>query len=108
MPNKITIQHSARFIELESYRKFQKEKEKLQSRYPEKPWQPQRQGRPVKNEPYPGWWDEWQEYKSKLSDLMFCTDCNFQQFLWDIKDEGDELKANRIINGIKRSIYYAG
>ena len=39
---------------------------------------------------------------------MFCTDCNFQQFLLDIKEEGDEVRAHRAINGIKRSIYYAG
>ena len=105
---KITIQQQDRFIELESYRNFLKEKEELRAKYPNHPWRPQKQGRPFTQEPYEGWWDEWLEYKSKLSKLMFCTDCNFQQFLWDIKEEGDEVRAHRAINGIKRSIYYVG
>ena len=106
--SKVTIQNQARFIELESYRNFLKEKEELRLQYPNKPWKPNKQGRPTKEEPYEGWWQEWLEYKSKLSKLMFCTDCNFQQFLLDIKEEGDEVRAHRAINGIKRSIYYAG
>jgi hypothetical protein len=106
--SKITIQNQDRFIELESYRNFLKEKEELRLQYPNKPWQPQKQGRPTKEEPYEGWWEEWLEYKSKLSKLMFCTDCNFQQFLWDIKEERDEVRAQRVIKGIKRSIYFVG
>tara|TARA_R110000822_G_scaffold61319_1_gene151798 strand:+ start:3388 stop:3711 length:324 start_codon:yes stop_codon:yes gene_type:complete len=106
--SKVTIQKQDRFTELKSYRNFLKEKEKLRAKYPNEPWKPQRQGRPNKEEPYESWWDEWLEYKKEITDLMFNPNGHFQNFMWDIEGEQDEIKAMRRANGITRGIHYSG
>ena len=108
--NKINIQHLDKFIELKSYQKYLKEKEKIQKKYPSKPWiTSHSKGRGNYKNPYEeNWWNDWLKYKQEMIDLLFKPNSNFQQFLWDITGEHEELKAQRAINGYDRSIYYTG
>ena len=107
--NNINIQHSERFIELESYQKYLKEKEKIQKKYPSKPWDLHNLGQGnIKDKYNEDWWQDWLKYKQEMIDLLLKPNGNFQQFMWDISTERDEVKAQRAINGIKRSIYFVG
>ena len=108
--NNINIQHSDKFIELKSYQKYLKEKAKIQKKYPSKPWLTSHpEGRGNYKNPYEEqWWNDWQSYKKEMIDLLFKPNSNFQNFIWDISTERDEIKAQRAINGYNRSLYYNG
>ena len=106
----INIQHSERFTELKSYQKYLKEKAKIQKKYPSKPWVTKTKSGPVcdTDKWEEQWWNDWLKYKQEMIDLLFKPNSNFQNFIWDISTERDEVKAQRAIKGIKRSIYYNG
>ena len=98
---RITIQQQKRFKELESYRIFLQEKKKIQNKYPTKPWDtrhPAGQGN-YKNPYEQHWWDDWQEYKKEISDLMFQPNGAFQDFVWEICNEKDEVAMKVWLRG---------
>ena len=98
---RITIQQQKRFKELESYRIFLQEKKKIQNKYPTKPWDtrhPDGQGN-YKNPFEQKWWDDWQLYKKEISDLMFQPNGAFQDFVWEICNEKDEVAMKVWLRG---------
>jgi hypothetical protein len=104
MSDNISLSTYDRWIELESYREFLIEKEKIQDKYPSKPWgyTGVENHTNKKGEFDIEWWNDYQAYKKDMFDLMNRYDSPFQQFIWDITSSRDEIKAERFIRGRKK------
>ena len=99
--NRITIQHEHRFGEIEYWNKFQKEKKKIQDKYPTKPWEvhkPTQAGR--YKDPYNSeWWEEWKSYKKEITDLLLKPKGNFTKFLYEIRPARDMMPIDIWMRG---------
>lgn len=99
---RITIQSQDRFEEIEYYRNYLKEKEAIQAKYPTKPWEYIVSAGRTSNEyctPTKEWWDDWQLYKKEITDLLLQPDGNYQNFLWEIKDDRSEKETEIWLRG---------
>ena len=98
--SKITIQHEYRFPEIKEWVKFQEEKKKIQAKYESKPWDMHEHGRGNYKDPYnKEWWDEWQQYKKEITDLILKPNGNFTKFLYEIRPEREDLKTRIWLRG---------
>lgn len=90
--NKLSINNQTELLQNKHYNKFTKEKEKLKSQYDERLWQqPAGNISNVTKE----WFlkegqHEWREYLSKIGDIIFRPESDFQKFVWDILSERDK------------------
>lgn len=91
--NKITIQSSERWEEIEEWNEYRKEKKQIQDKYPSKPWiTSDIEGRGNYKNPFEQeWWDAWCKYKNEIADLLLKPEGNFDKFLWKIVPEREEL-----------------
>ena len=94
---KVTIQTEDRWNEIEEYNWYLEEKQKIQDRYPNKPWETTNSsGQGNKKDPFEQeWWDEWCKYKKEITDLLLQPKGNFTKFLYEIRPEKSEA-ATRI------------
>ena len=101
VPGKITIQTEDRWNEIKEFNLYHEEKKAIQDKYPTKPWQ-------VQVSPGPGnhkdpfekeWWDEWQEYKKEITDLILKPNGNFTKFLYQITSEKEDVVIRTWLRG---------
>jgi hypothetical protein len=99
--DRISIQNSDRWHELESWNQFQKEKKAIQDKYPSRPWDTQPITGPgnSKNIPEEGWWEEWCSYKKEITDLMLNTNGSFSEFLYEIRPEKKDIETRIWLRG---------
>ena len=93
--NKLSINNQTSLLKNNHYNKFAKEKEKLKSQYDERLWQ---QNAGNLSNVTKEWFltegqHKWREYLSKIGDIIFRPDSDFQKFVWDILSEKE--KENR-------------
>ena len=94
---KITIQTEDRWPDIEEYNLYKEEKQRIQDKYPNKPWEVQvSSGKGNTKDPFEkDWWDEWLRYKKEITDLILQPNGNFTKFLYEIRPERSEA-ATRI------------
>jgi len=98
---KITIQHEYRFPEIKEWVKFQEQKQKIQDKYPNKPWEASKSsGQGNKKDPYNSeWWEDWQKYKKEITDLLLKPKGNFTKFLYEIRPARDTMPIDVWLRG---------
>lgn len=98
---KITIQHEYRFTEIKEWVKFQEQKQKIQDKYPNKPWEVHiSSGQGNHKDPFEqGWWEEWQKYKKEITDLILKPNGNFTKFLYKIRPEKQDAEVRIWLRG---------
>lgn len=97
---KITIQQTDRWIEIDEWNLYKEEKKAIQDKYPTKPWYRDELGKGNYKEPFDKeWWDEWQEYKKEITDLLLEPNGNFSKFLYEIRPERGEAEVRVWMRG---------
>lgn len=98
---RVTIQHEYRFPEIPEWNLFQEEKLKIQERYPNKPWEASKSsGQGNHKDPYNSeWWEDWQNYKREITDLILEPHGNFTKFLYEIRPVRDKLPIDVWLRG---------
>jgi hypothetical protein len=98
---RVTIQHEYRFGEIEYWNLFQEEKKKIQERYPNKPWEVHiSSGQGNHKDPYNSeWWEDWQNYKREITDLILSPNGNFTKFLYEIRPARDMMPIDTWMRG---------
>ena len=106
--NRITIQQTDRWPEIEEWNLFQREKKEIQDRYPNKPWITYTDGGrgAYSNLPEEGWWEDWQRYKKEVTDLMLAENGNFSKFLYKIRPERADVATRIWLRGKYNTDYY--
>ena len=98
---KITIQTEDRWPDIEEYNLYKEEKQRIQDKYPNKPWETKNSsGKGNTKDPFEkDWWDEWLRYKKEITDLILKPDGNFTKFLWEIRSERTEAAMRIWLRG---------
>ena len=98
---KITIQTEDRWPDIEEYNLYKEEKQRIQAKYPNKPWETKNSsGKGNTKDPFDkDWWDEWLRYKKEITDLILKPDGNFTKFLWEIRSERTEAAMRIWLRG---------
>ena len=98
---KITIQTTDRWIEIDEWNLYNEEKKAIQDKYPNKPWEVHiSSGQGNHKDPFEKeWWDEWQEYKKEITDLILKPNGNFTKFLYQIKSEKEDVVIRTWLRG---------
>ena len=96
-----SIQNSERWEEIKYWNKYLKEKKKIQDKYPNKPWEVHiSSGRGNHKDPYNSeWWEDWQNYKREITDLILKPNGNFTKFLYEIRPERDRIPIDTWLRG---------
>ena len=98
---KITIQQTSRWKEIDEWNLYREEKKAIQDKYPNKPWHVQASPGPGNHkDPFEKeWWDEWQEYKKEITDLLLEPNGNFSKFLYEMRPERGEAEVRVWLRG---------
>jgi len=105
---KITIQTEDRWPEIEEYNLYKEEKQRIQDKYPNKPWKVQvSSGKGNTKDPFEkDWWDDWLRYKKEITDLILKPNGNFTKFLYEIRPERSESATRIWLRGRFNTDYY--
>ena len=105
---KITIQTEDRWPEIEEYNLYKEEKQRIQDRHPNKPWEVQvSSGKGNTKDPFEkDWWDDWLRYKKEITDLILKPNGNFTKFLYEIRPERSESATRIWLRGRFNTDYY--
>ena len=99
--DRVTIQYPDRFHEIPEWNKFQEEKKKIKDKYPNKPWEVHiSSGKGNHKDPYNSeWWEDWQNYKREITELMFKTNGNFDKFHRQLVSGRDSMAIETWLRG---------
>lgn len=98
--DRITIQNSERWDEIEYWKLYIEEKKQIQDKYPNKPWYRDDIGKGNHREPFDKeWWDEWCRYKKEIADLLLKPNGNFDKFMYEIRPERERIPIDTWMRG---------
>ena len=97
---RVTIQHEYRFGEIEYWNLYKAEKQKIQDKYPSKPWYRDEMGKGNHKEPFDNeWWEDWKSYQKEITDLLLKPKGNFTKFLYEIRPARDMMPIDIWLRG---------